>query len=43
MKARRLCGILLLFLCIFGIAGCDKEMGEERQITGYEEYVLIVT
>lgn len=42
MKTRRLCGILLLFLCIFGIAGCDKEMGEERQITGYEEYVLIV-
>lgn len=40
MKPTKLFGILLAFLCLFAIVGCDDDENQGRKVTDYKEYTL---
>lgn len=41
MKTKK-SGILILFLCIFCVVGCDNDDKKGREVTDYKEYILTV-
>lgn len=41
MKTKK-SGILILFLCIFCVVGCDNDEKKGREVTDYKEYILTV-
>lgn len=42
MKLIKLFGILLAFLCLFAIVGCDDDENQGRKVTDYKEYTLTI-
>ena len=41
MKTKK-SGILILFLCILCVVGCDNDDKKGREVTDYKEYILTV-
>ena len=42
MKPPKLFGILLAFLCLFAIVGCDDDENQGRKVTDYKGYTLTI-